>query len=64
MEKPITVVREEFIQNLVNLINDSKLPPFVITPILSSMLSEVKNHERIQYENDLSTYNQSLKNAE
>ena len=41
MNKPFVVKRQEFINNLTNLINESDLPPFVIEPILKEYHSIV-----------------------
>ena len=62
--KPITVVREEFISNLTNLINDSMLPAFIIEPILKDMYLETKAMAQRQYEMDRNIYEQSLIEAE
>jgi hypothetical protein len=59
LNKPITIVRAEFISNLTNLINNSNLPLFVVEPILKDMYLEVKSVMQKQYEYDLANYNQS-----
>lgn len=59
--KPITVVREEFVAALSNLINTSKLPPFVIEPILKDMYNDIKLLARRQYEQDKEQYESMLK---
>lgn len=61
MDKPITLVREEFKQSLVNVINNSGLPAFVIEPILNECLKEVRIVMQKQYESDKSKYEQFLK---
>ena len=58
LNKPMTVVRAEFISNLTNLINESKLPLFVVEPILKDMYLEVRDTSQKQYEHDLTIYNQ------
>lgn len=58
LNKPITVVRAEFISNLTNLINESKLPLFIVEPILKDVYLEVKSVAQKQYEHDLLSYNQ------
>lgn len=60
IEKPTTIAREEFITNLVNLINESGLPAFVMEPILHNMLNEVQAIMNEQYEKDLEQYNLAL----
>lgn len=56
MDKPITVVRQEFMDSLVELINNSGLPAFVLTPILEGMTQRVAELERQQYQSDLDAY--------
>lgn len=59
MEKPITVARQEFIENIVKLINESGLPPFVISPILKETLSQIDALAQQQYESDLKKWGES-----
>lgn len=54
--KPISILRDEFIDKLATVINESGLPAFVITPILKDVLSEVQNAERVQLEQDRRFY--------
>ncbi len=56
MNKPITVLREEFAQNLVKLCNESGLPFFCIESILKEMLGEVHSASVQQYEADFKRY--------
>lgn len=63
LNKPITIVRAEFISNLANLINASNLPPFIIEPILKDVYFEIKNAAQNQYELDVKRYEQ-LKNKQ
>lgn len=56
MNKPITIIRAEFISNLANLINDSRLPAFVIESILKDTYLEVGAIARKQYEDDMKKY--------
>lgn len=60
-EKPITIVRQELIDELVKCINDSGLPLFVIEPILKDMYIEVKTMSQKQYESEKMQYENSLK---
>ena len=59
LNKPITIVRAEFISNLTKLINESTLPPFIIEPILKDMYIEVRDIAQKQYELDMARYKQS-----
>ena len=60
MNKPITMVYEEFKQQLADLINNSGLPVFVIEPILQNYLSEVRTLVKRQYEYDKAQYEEAL----
>lgn len=60
MDKPVTLIREELVENIVELINESKLPMFVLEPILKDIYLEVKNAARQQLENDREQYQSSL----
>lgn len=60
-EKPISVKRVEFINNLVELVNNSGLPPFVVEPILKDALASIQMEsekmyliEKKQYEEQMS----------
>lgn len=61
LEKPITVIRQEFIDTLVSHINNSGLPLFVIEPILRDVYLEVKTASQKQYESEKLQYENSLK---
>lgn len=63
IDKPMSILREEFIDNLVGLINNSGLPLFVIEPILQGCLDDVKINARNQYEYEKMQYEQALMNA-
>lgn len=52
MEKPITIARQEFIEELVSLVNTSGLPAFVISEVLTTMLQATREQEKIQLEED------------
>lgn len=61
MNKPIMVSRQEFIENLVTLINQSNLPLIVIEPILQGVLSDVNKGIQQQYEKEKADYEEALK---
>lgn len=61
MEKPIMLVREEFVQNISNVINQSGLPAFVIEPILKDILVDITQIARRDYEQSKAEYEASLK---
>ena len=58
--KPMSVVRQEFAERLVNDINNSQLPLFVIEPILQNALDAVKAAAQKQYEAEKAQYEQQL----
>lgn len=61
MEKPLTVAREEFVEDLINLVNKSNLPMFIILDVLKSAVSEVQDAAKIQYEKEKKLYEEAKK---
>lgn len=60
MNKPFSMLCEEFKQNVVNLINGSGLPPFVVESILKNHLNEVSSVAKNQYQIDKMEYEKLL----
>lgn len=60
MDKPLSVKKEEFEQGLVQLINNSGLPSYMIEPIMKAYSLEVKDLCRTQTENERQQYLASL----
>ena len=58
--KPITVVRQEFIEKMVDEINTCGLPLFVVEPILKDLLREVSAAVKQQYETEKFQYELAL----
>lgn len=58
--KPMSVERAEFISALADLIKNTKLPPFVIEPILNDVQSDLHILSQKQLENDMRRYNEVL----
>jgi hypothetical protein len=58
--KPTTVVRQEFVEKMVDEINTCGLPLFVVEPILKDLLSEVSAAVKRQYEAEKAQYEQAL----
>ena len=54
--KPITLVRDEFINNVVELCNNSGLPFFVIEDVLKNLMQEIHNASLQQVEEDRQRY--------
>ena len=49
MQKPSTVLRQEFIDNLTTLINTSELPAFVLADLLKNAMSVMQELAEKQY---------------
>lgn len=60
INKPITIARNEFIGNLLTLINESGLPAFVIEPILKDVYFEAQEAVKRQLEYDMTAYEKEL----
>lgn len=60
MDKPFSILYEEFRQGLINLINNSCLPPSVIESVLRNYTSEVNGLARNQYQIDKANYERLL----
>lgn len=62
--KPMSVIRQEFTEQLVNDINNCKLPLFVIEYILQDVLGTIKSASKQQCEIEKAQYEQLLKQNE
>ena len=62
--KPVTLIRQEFVDTLVEEINNCQLPMFVIEPILQDLLDQVRTAAQKQYEADKAQYEAQLKEVE
>lgn len=62
--KPITLLREEFIENVATLCNSSGLPFFIIESVLRDFVQEVNIASRKQFETDRLKYNQEVENLQ
>lgn len=60
IKKPITLVRQEFIEKLVAEVNTCGLPLWAIEPILEDLLRLVKAESQKQYEMEKTQYEQAL----
>ena len=60
IKKPITVVRQEFMEKMVNEVNTCGLPLWAIEPILEDLLRLVKAESQRQYETERAQYEQAL----
>lgn len=52
MIKPSTVLRQEFIDNLAELINKSELPAFVLADVLKNTVNVLQELAEKQYQAD------------
>lgn len=52
MNKPTTVLRQEYIQSQIELINNSGLPAFVLVDIVEETLQELRRLAAEQYRKD------------
>lgn len=59
--KPMSVVRQELSEQLINDINNSGLPLFVVEYILQDMLATVRTAAKQQCEMEKKQYEQMLK---
>lgn len=59
MDKPLTVARQEFAENIVEVINNSGLPAFVMLEIIQSCERELTKLSQTQYEKDKAEYEES-----
>ena len=56
LEKPITLVREDFINSIVDLCNDSGLPFFMIEDIMKDLIQKIHIAAQQQLEEDKKRY--------
>ena len=64
INKSILILREEFASNLINLINTSNVPLYVIEPVLVNIVNEINKAIQDQYSRELEAYNNAVKEAE
>lgn len=58
--KPMTLMREEFLQNMVDLCNNSGLPFFVIESTMIDLLKDIHTASQKQSESDKAEYYKEL----
>lgn len=61
MEKPLLLIREEFMSDLADLINQSRLPFIIIEPILEKFLENARVGIKQQLSNDKAQYEKYIK---
>lgn len=60
IEKPILLRRQEFTNNIIQMINDSQLPVFIVEYILKDILTEVHSATQQQFESEKVTYKKQI----
>ena len=63
MQKPMTVARREFSEAVVEVVNGSGLPFFVIRQVLEGLLSAVRQGEEEQERKDRAEYEAYLRES-
>lgn len=61
MNKPASIVRQEFIEKQIALINNSGLPAFVLVDIMEDTLAELRRLAKDQYEKDKAAWEEFQK---
>lgn len=61
--KPMSVARNDFINDLTDLINKCMLPPFVIEEVLKDTYNQIVMISKKQLENDMKNYQDALEKA-
>lgn len=59
MEKPATIIYKEFREKVINAVNESGLPAFVISLGLNQILREVQQLESQQLQSDIDSYKEN-----
>ncbi len=57
--KPLSVAKEEFKSSLINLVNNSDLPPCLVEEVMGGIFMEVKTLAKQQYDKDLKEWQDS-----
>jgi hypothetical protein len=60
LEKPITLVREDFINNIIDTCNNSGLPFFMIEYIMKDLIQQIHVAAQQQLEEDRKKYQKEL----
>ena len=61
MNKPSSILRQEFIEKQIELINTSGLPAFVLVDIVEETLQELRRLAKDQYEKDKRDWEEFIK---
>lgn len=63
IHKPVTILREDFINDLVSLIKNSGLPFFILEPILRDAHTDIAKLAQKQLEKDKQDYESQLNSS-
>ena len=63
MNKPTTMLMEEYKQKLIEVTNDSNLPPFLMSYILRDLLTEVDSVAKQMAEKEKQAYLEEVENG-
>lgn len=64
MDKPITVARQEFMEKMAALINESQLPSFIIADIFELTIPTLRSYAEQQYKADLAAFDAQKESTE
>ncbi len=64
MTKPANLIIEETKENLVKVINESGLPPFLLEPVLKDLYNQISILKQQELEQSKKQYEDSLKQEE
>lgn len=64
MTKPANLIMEETKENIVKIINESGLPPFLVEPIIKDLYNQVSILKQQELEKNRQEYENSLKQEE
>lgn len=60
MNKPITIAREEFLNGLINLVNNAGLPAFIMRETMGNVYTELQRLEKEQLERDKTAWEHTM----
>lgn len=60
VSKPLSVARRDFMDSMIELVNESGLPPFVLESVVKDIYNEIRILSQRQLEADLKQYNELL----
>lgn len=58
--KPMTIIKQEFTEEIIKIINNSQLPIFVVEYILRDILNDIRVASQRQLEIDLENYKKNM----